>query len=325
MLRIAGMGFAYPPTVINNDLLEQCNPQLSPAWIHQNLGIEHRFSVLPIPYILETGNVDPWQAKDVLLCTPTDLSERAARMALERAGITAEDVGLIIAEGATPLETTPSEAQRTGKRLGIKVPAYDVSGNAATFSLHMDILRKWRPESVPSYVLCIASNIPTQRVNFRKGTESAYFGDAAAAMVVSPRHDGRLKLVDSHYGNTHWKVDLMAFETYGAVSVRQDGLATLKLTVSQLLHRALESNAIALSDCRFIGHQVNFRELEELCTEFKIPSDRHWHNVDRCGYSLGSSAMCALAEKWDELRSGENIVVAEAGTGQSIGYVVLRS
>src|SRR5690606_212376 len=110
MLHIVGMGHAHPDTEITNELLEDLGTGTNAEWIRHHIGIETRRSVLPLDYIRETKNADPRRALEVAQRTPTDLGVAAARMALERAGLAASDIGLVIGNCCTPFETTPAEA-----------------------------------------------------------------------------------------------------------------------------------------------------------------------------------------------------------------------
>src|SRR5262249_16639695 len=132
--------------------------------------------------------------------TPTELALEAADEALNRAGVARSDIGLIIADTATPRETTPSEAQRLAKRLDLKVPCYDVSSGTGFFPAHAAILDSWKNDRLPEVALCVSTNSPTCAIDYASGDERLYFGDAAAAAVVSKVRPGKLKIRKAFYG-----------------------------------------------------------------------------------------------------------------------------
>src|SRR4051794_23764106 len=109
------MGYCHPETVIDNKFLEDLDVGTTAAWISEKIGIQTRLSTLPLEYIRDTRNQDPREAVKVASMTPTEMGAKAARMALEKAGLRPEDIGLVIANCCTPLETAPAEAQRLAK------------------------------------------------------------------------------------------------------------------------------------------------------------------------------------------------------------------
>src|SRR5690606_9733170 len=97
---------------------------------------------------------------------PTILGAEAARMAIAQAGISKDDIGLVIANCCTPVQTTPSEAQRIACELEIVKPAYDVFTACPAFALHMDYLNSMKEEKLPDYILCVSTATLTQHVNY---------------------------------------------------------------------------------------------------------------------------------------------------------------
>jgi 3-oxoacyl-[acyl-carrier-protein] synthase-3 len=95
-LYVHGLGHAHPDNEIDNRFLESLDIGTDDAWILERVGIRSRRTVLPLDYIRTTRNRDPRAALEAAECSQGDLGARAARMALERAGIAAGDVGLVI-------------------------------------------------------------------------------------------------------------------------------------------------------------------------------------------------------------------------------------
>jgi 3-oxoacyl-[acyl-carrier-protein] synthase-3 len=102
------MGWANPKNVIDNHFLESLETGTSVAWIEDKIGIQSRLTGLPLDYIRETRNQDPREAQKVTSHTPTDLGGvEASLMALKRAGIKPEQLGMVICNCCTPYQTTP--------------------------------------------------------------------------------------------------------------------------------------------------------------------------------------------------------------------------
>ena len=191
MLNILGVGSAHPKHELPNAFLENLGIESTASWIVEKIGISTRRTVLPLSYIQETHNRDPREAVRVASHTPTDLGAEAALAALKRAGIKARQVGMIICNGCTPLQTAPVEAQRLAAALKIEGPAFDVFTACPAFALHLDFLRNFREEELPDYVLCVSTATLTQVVDYKNRSDSAIWGDGAAAWVVSAKHPGK--------------------------------------------------------------------------------------------------------------------------------------
>src|ERR1700761_5249763 len=99
MLYLHGIGHFHPENQIDNDFLLGLDIGLDTAWIMERVGIESRRTVLSLDYIRQTRNTDPRAAAEASLYTNAQTGARAARMALQRAGIAPSQVGLIVAGG----------------------------------------------------------------------------------------------------------------------------------------------------------------------------------------------------------------------------------
>ncbi len=323
-LNILGVGAGYPLNSIDNSLLESFRRENASSAILNETGIESRATVLPIDYLRETLNRDPWQSKDIAKQTISEIAWAAAEKALARAGISAEEVGLIIGENATPLETTPSEAQRLGKALSIKVPAYDVQSCSSSLLLCLNVLSKWRSERVPKYVLFISTHTPTQRVNYAEGQAGWYFGDAAAAMVVSTEVQGKLKLRNVSYRTALEIEDSVRFDLYSSAEIRSDTVkniyAQTQLVLEDAQRQDLLRTTLQDSCTKIIGTQLSPRYMERTFASFQ---DRMLSNAKTKGYSLASASLSVLADEWDNIHTGESLVVMEAGLGLGQGLAWL--
>lgn len=326
MLTILGMGSAHPTTVIDNQFLEALDVGTTAQWIVEKIGIHTRLSTLPLDYIRETRNQDPRMARQVCSMGPTELGVSAAQAALTQAGIRAEDVGLVICNCCTPWETTPSEAQRIAGKLDIHAPAYDVFSACPAFALHMDFLNNFKEERLPDYVLCVSTATLTQKVNYNDRSDGAIWGDGAAAWIVSPRKDGKLKVIETFYATDASRAGAVVVDTLGFF--HQDGRAVRDFSVRQtvrLIKGIEERHQIDWTRDIFVGHQANRTMLEQITNNRDIPSSNHWHNVTTVGNQAGAGAPATLSEHWDEIKSGQRIVIAVVGAGLSWGSVVMEA
>ena len=324
MLSIVSMGYNHPTGVIDNQFLEDLNVGTTAQWIIDKIGIKTRLTTLPLDYIRSTRNQDPREALKVASMTPTEMGVNAAKMALERAGLKAEDIGLVICNCCTPAQTAPAEAQRIAKELNLRVKAFDVFTACPVFALHIDLLRSFKEDKLPDYVLCVSTAALTQHVNYNDRSDGAIWGDGAAAWIVTPRKPGRLSVVDSSYMADPTRCDAVVVDTYG--HFRQDGRAVRDFSVRQTVRliKGLEERfELDWNRDIFIGHQANATMLEQITNNRGIPATNHWHNVTTVGNQAGAGAPASLAMNWDQLKTGQKIVVAVVGAGLSWGSVLI--
>ncbi|NMC61905.1 MAG: hypothetical protein GYA55_01915, partial [SAR324 cluster bacterium] len=136
MLNIIGIGSAYPDTVIHNEDLLKTRGAHDFTQLFPGAKIKARRSSLPLSYIEETGNTNTFAAQEVALISPTALGVKAAKDALESSGLQVGQLGLILGDTSTPIQTTPGEGQRIAGGLGIKGIAYDLVAASCSLSAH---------------------------------------------------------------------------------------------------------------------------------------------------------------------------------------------
>lgn len=324
MLKIVSVGAAYPTNNIDNALLSELQPGFSAEPLLTSSKITTRPTILSLDYLNSTGNIDVWESVKHLAQTPIELGMQATNQALERAGVGAEEIGLIIGETATPLQTTPSEAQRMGKGLGIKVPAYDVTSNSTSLIHYLHLLNSWKEESRPNYIFCASTNCPTQRTNYRQGIEGIYFGDAACALLVTSRKEGRFNLRDSHFKLELSDRDLMRFPLYQSSFIAPDALKLMTERMHNMLKLAIAKNGLDAAQIKFIGNQLDRSALIEVAGSCGVAPSNVLGNLETRGFSLSSASLSALSDSWDSFKRGDLLVVAEGGASFGVGYVVLE-
>ncbi|MCO6429309.1 MAG: ketoacyl-ACP synthase III [Deltaproteobacteria bacterium] len=325
-LHILGMGHAHPDTVIDNKFIEELDVGTNEAWILEKIGIVTRLSTLPLDYIKETRNQDPRAAIEVASMSPTDLGAKAGEMALKQAGVGAEQVGLVITNCCAPNQTTPSEAQRIAQRLGVRGQAYDVFSACPAFALHLNLLNSFKEEMLPDFVLCVSTATLTQHVDYNDRSDGAIWGDGAAAWVVSPRHRGKLKVLETFFAADPSRADAVVVNTYG--HFKQDGRAVRDFSVRQTVRliKALEvKHSIDWTKDLFVGHQANKTMLDQITNNREIPESNHWHNVTQIGNQAGAGAPAVISMHWNEIQPGQRLAVAVVGAGLSWGSALFEA
>ena len=119
MLYLHGVGHFHPDNELTNAFFEDLDIGTNQKWIVDRTGIHSRRTVLPLSYIKETRNQDVRAASEAADYTNAELGQRAAEMAIARAGICKQDIGLVVGGGSVPDYGTPAEACIAAERLDI--------------------------------------------------------------------------------------------------------------------------------------------------------------------------------------------------------------
>lgn len=324
MLHILGIGTAYPDTIITNEILVELSGGAISREALEGIGISTRSSVLPLDYLRATGNVDTKAGEKAMAQSPTDLAFKATAVALARAGLSAEQVGLIMGDACSPVETTPSEAQRLGARLNIKSNAYDVTTSGTALVLHLAMLDALHPEKLPDVIVCVSANTPTQQVNYRTGEGAPYFGDAATAIVVSPRLRGKLTLRDVDHA-VDSAATLLAFDTYGHVRIDAPKLSEYmgKKAAERCVH-LVSTKPVDCGTLWMVPPQFDSVSNAAVVNGGGVEADAVWSNMAHRGYTIGAATFSVLADRWDELRSGDDIAIIGVGGGSNFGHALVH-
>ncbi len=324
-MHIVGMGHAHPPTEIDNSFLESLDIGLEAGWIIDRIGITHRRTVLPLDYLRATHNRDPRQAFELLQQTPTDLALEASQMALQRAGLEPAQIGTIIANCCTPLQTVPAEAQRLGHALGLKVRAFDVFGACPAFALHLSLLGAMG-DALPEYTLCVSTATFTAAIDYSQGSDGAILSDGAAAWIVSSSDARGLRVREACYDSDPTRSPAITLARFG--HFHQDGRAVRSFSVRKTVRQLKDLQArhgLDWNQCHFVGHQANEVMLQSVCNHCKIPDSNHWRNVKTFGNQAGAGAPATLSMQWSHLSTGDQVAVAVVGAGLGWGTVLLEA
>lgn len=310
---VHGLGHHHPEGVIDNDFLVSLGLAPSVEWIEKRVGISLRHTALPLSYLLETRNVDVKRAPEVATIDHTEMIKKAALMAMERAGITADQIGLVVADPGGPWRTPPV-ANRLAAALGIDALAYDVGTACASFGLQMHVLNGQRPELLPDYILVAIGSPITWLTDYSDKGTSILFGDASAAAILSPRIPGKLEVLATSAGSDskHWQhIRAPGFDHFVF-----DGLAVHKFAIEKTVQ--LARTLMPEPDWErlwLVCHQANRSMLDAVTRFLEVPPERHLHNIANYGNTGQSSAPSVLSECWDQFAPGDRIVMPLVGGG----------
>jgi 3-oxoacyl-[acyl-carrier-protein] synthase-3 len=325
MLWLHGLGHFHPENEITNRFLEELEIGTNDSWVLERVGIRSRRTSLPLDYIRETRNRDLRAAAGVTLYTTADLGSRAARMALERAGITAGEVGLVICGSSAPDSLSPADACNVARLLGIEVPAFDVNSACTSFLAQMHLLFLMDPARLPDFVLLVAPDSLTKTVDYSDRSAAVLWGDAGAAAVVSTRVPGRARILGTSLDSRPSGGESVVVPRTGHFA--QDGRAVQAFAIRQTIgcyERMHAAFARSERPVHFVGHQANLRMLENVCKRCEIPPERHHANVEWYGNTGAASSASVLSMNWDKWRDEDDIAVVGVGAGLTWASYWLR-
>lgn len=324
-VHLHGLGHAHPEPEITNRFLEQLEIGTDDTWILERVGIRSRRTVLPLDYIRETRNRDPRDALDVATESNATLGARAARLALERAGISASEIGLLIAGSSAHDTSAPAEACNIAGELEIEVPAFDVSSACTSFYVQLHMMSMMDPSRLPDWVLLVAPETLTTTVDYNERASAVLWGDAAAAAVISTRHRGRAEILANEVASSPAAREKVLIPR--GRHFRQEGRAVQMFGIRKMvagLTRLRETFECAERTFHFVGHQANLRMLENVRETVGIAPERHHTNCEWYGNTGAASSASVLSMNWDKWREDDDVGVVGVGAGLTWSSYLVR-
>ncbi len=320
--KITGLGRYVPEKIYDNSYMEQI-VETNDEWIMQRTGIKQRHIAADEDYT-------------------TELASRACEAAIADAGLTAEDIDLIILNTVTPDYFTPSCACVVQKNIGaVNAAAFDINAACSGFVTALTIARQFIENGTYKHVLIAAADVLSKATDYADRSTCILFGDAAGAAVISASEepgilstwigakgaDG-LKLTSlayrvdeaeaekrvSHKKNTIWQAggEVMKF----AVKIMAEGVnkvvADAGLKPEEIDH--------------VVPHQANTRIVDSAIKRMGIDHDKVYMNIREYGNTSGSSIPNALCEAVEKgiIKKGDKIVLVGFGGGLTWGAAALQ-
>ncbi|MBA2881263.1 3-oxoacyl-[acyl-carrier-protein] synthase-3 [Desulfosalsimonas propionicica] len=324
MLYLHGLGHFYPDNVIDNQFLRDLDIGSDEQWILERVGIAARRTSLPLDYIRQTKNRDPRAATEASLYTRAGAGASAAQMALDRAGIGTEDIGMVISGTSTPRYTIPAEASVIAAEIGIDAPCMDMNAACSTFLVQLAFLDAMAPGKAPGFILVVNPENYTHVVDYSDRRVAPLFGDGTSAAVVSARHPSCYCFESLQYGSDPASWDRVQIPSGG--HFQQDGSQVQRFAIRKAtegVRRLQDEYPENRDQFRFVGHQANLMMLQTVCRRCGIDEARNLHNVVEYGNTGCSSAPAVLSQNWEDLQPGDHIAVAVVGSGLTWGHGML--
>lgn len=323
MLYIHGAGHFHPDGVIDNAFLESIDIGTSNQWIMDRVGIKKRHTVLDLDHIrtthnrtLNTGNVQ---------YTSAQMGAKAIHMALQRAGLNASDIGMVLAASCSPAYSLPANACVVAKEAGINALALDITSACSSFAAHIHFLNHMDSDAMPDYVVCVIPESWTTTTDYSDRSTAVLIGDAAAAVVVSKKHISSMKVTQTvMQSNTEkWEKVYTKTDNY----FTQEGPAVQKFAIKKTLATFKyfeEKVGSSIKENYFISHQANLYMLKSVCEKLSIPDEKHLFNVDQFGNCGAAGAPSVLSQNWGKFVKGDQITLVVVGAGLTWGGMLIE-
>jgi 3-oxoacyl-[acyl-carrier-protein] synthase III len=323
LLYLHALGHFHPETVLDNHFLSSLDIGVDVKWIEDRVGIVERRTTLPLDYLRQTRNQDPRAAAEAAHTTASQMSAGATKMALERAGIEASQLGMIISGGCSPEMQIPADASRIAAELGISATCFDLQSACSSFAAQIHFLNQMRPEALPDYVLVVNSETFTRTINYNDRRQAVLFGDAAAAAIVSSRVPAPSEISETSFSSDPSGQHQIVIPTGGHFAQEGPAVQVFAIRTTTDIVKSLQASVPPSESRRriFIGHQANLRMLENVCKRTAIAPEDHYANIANYGNCGAAGAPTVLSQNWDELR---NTVIHMAVVGSGLAWGGMR-
>lgn len=321
---ISGVGAYTPPHILTNaDLSKMVDT--SDEWIYSRTGIRERR--------IAAENE-----------TTSDMAAKAAAEAMKHAGLTAEDIELIIVGTVTPDMPFPNTACFVQQKLGLgKIPAFDLEAACSGFIYTMDVARALMVTKGYKHAIVIGAEKLSSITNWEDRTTCVLFGDGAGAAVLSLVDQPEVGILASLLGADGSATDILCVPGGGSASpssvetiersmhsIHMQGREVYKHAVRVMSQSALdilEAAGISAEDVALvIPHQANNRIIEALSQRLGIGMERFKINLDRFGNTSAASIPIALAEsvRNGRINSGDYVLMVAFGGGLTWAAALLK-
>ena len=318
--QVVGCGAYLPARILTNDELAK-TVDTSDEWIVKRTGIRER-------RVAAKGELT------------SDLAIEAARAALNMAGMSADDIDLIVCATSTPDETFPATATRVQAKLGMTGgAAFDVQAVCSGFIYGLAVADNFIRAGQASTALVIGAETFSRILDWQDRSTCVLFGDGAGAVVLQGAEgNGGSKergILSTHIysdGRHHdaLYVDGGPSSTGTVGHLRMDGREVFRHAVvrmAEAIDTALQANGLTPGDIDWlVPHQANRRIIDAMARRLNLPDDRVVVTVDRHANTSAASIPLALCQAVgdERIRSGDLILMEAMGGGFTWGSALLR-
>ena len=321
-VEITGTGSFVPARVVTNADLKQTKG-FDPAWIEQRSGIYERHHV----------------SADV---ATSDLCVEAGRRAMQAAGVSPKDIDLLVVGTFTPDHLCPSTACLVQHRLGLEVPAFDLSAACSGFIYALATAAQFVATGNAGAALVIGADCNSRFLNPTDPRVYPLFGDGAGAVIIrrgqpsqglvryqlgAEGAGGPLLLIPA--GGARQPSSVETVET-GKQYIHMDGRSVFKWAVRVLadgIALVLEQAGLGVNDVGlYLLHQANIRIIAAAVEQLGLPPEKVFNNIHRYGNTSAGSVPIALDEavRAGRVKPGQIVLMSGFGAGLTWGTALFR-
>ena len=330
--KIIGLGKYLPENVVTNADLEQLM-DTSDTWIQERTGIQERRHIAK-----DDGN------------STSVMGTKAARIAIERAGLEPKDIDFILFATLSPDYYFPGSGVLVQEALEIpNCPAMDIRMQCSGFVYAIATADQFIKTGMYENVLVIGSEYHSGGLDMttRGRNISVIFGDGAGAVVMTRTSDNQKGILSSHLysqgkhaeelsligPNTgRWVPEIMSLNDPDDISYYpyMNGQFVFKNAVvrfAEVIQEGLDKTNWTSDQINLlIPHQANLRIAQFVQKKFGLSNNQVYNNIQRYGNTTAASIPIALTEAWEEGKViyGSKVVLAAFGSGFTWGSVMIQ-
>ena len=319
------IGAYIPPKIMTNADFEKII-DTSDEWITKRTGIKER-------RIANEGEAS------------SDLGARAGELAIERAGISKEEIDLVICATVTPdFLCMPSTACLIAAKLGLpNVMAFDVSAACTGFVYALNVAKAFIESGMKKNVLIVGAEKYSAILDYTDRTTCFLFGDGAGAAIISATNDKSESIIDINCSSDGNYEDLIKTPGGGSKNpcsqevlenkmacIKMKGNETFKLAVKTLtsdVKTMLEKHNLTNEDINhFIPHQANYRIIKAVGEALDLSDEKTVVTVDKYGNTSAASIPMAMNYAFEQgkIKAGDTILFDAFGGGLTWGSALFK-
>jgi len=324
------MSFYVPDNIVTNDDLSKMM-DTNDAWIQERTGIKERRWI-------KKGSGD----------NTSTMAAKVSKIAIERAGLTKDDIDFIIFATLSPDYFFPGTGVQIQDLLEMPtVGALDVRNQCTGFIYSLSIADQFIKTGMYKNILVIGAEYHSNGLDktTRGRTVGVLFGDGAGAAVLSRTEEKGKGILSTHLHSQgafakdlavlspsimNWIPELMENKDDLSYFPHMDGQKVFKHAIvrfSEAIKEGLVANNLQAADIDlFVPHQANLRISQFVQKRFGLSDDQVYNNIMYYGNTTAASIPIALCEAWekDRVKDGDLVVLAAFGSGFTWGSVVIR-
>jgi len=322
--KISALATYVPPGILDNKKLSQM-VDTTDEWILQRTGIHTR-------HIVDKG------------VATSDLGREAALEAITRAGLTPDDIGLIIVGTTTPDMFFPSTAALIQNKIGAKhCWGFDLAAACSGFTFSLATASQIVSTGKVNHALVVGADVMSSIIDYTDRTTCVLFGDGAGAVVVSAATEDGLQIIGFEHEIDGSGAPALQMPAGGSLRpashetiderlhyVKQDGQTVFKFAVrktEEISRRVLDKNGFTPDDVAlFVSHQANRRIIMSAADRLGLPESKVMLNISDYGNTTAATIPLALNDAilQGRLKKGDLVLLASVGAGFTVGSVLLR-